>query len=149
MTTRERFLCTMKFKQPDKPFVRAVGGWLETGERWRKEGWDGKPLHEIFGTDLLHNTGVYYGPVPRFEYKVLEENETTRVYVNHEGIIMREFKDYSGNSSMPQFLRFPVETEEDFDHFCAERLGLNFEYRAPGNWEALTKYYQTPTAYQG
>jgi len=145
MTTRERFLCTLKFEKPDKPFVKAVGGWLETGERWRKEGWDGKALHEIFDTDLLYNTGVYYGPVPRFEYKVVEEDETTRIYVNHEGIIMREFKDYSGNSSMPQFLRFPVETEEDFDHICAERLGLNFEGRAPGNWEALCKHWSNRT----
>jgi uroporphyrinogen decarboxylase len=137
MTSRERFLHTVRFETSDKPFVKAAGGWQETRERWQREGWDRRPLHEIFGTDLLLNTGVYYGPVPRFEYKVVDEDETTRVYINHEGILMREFKQYSGNSSMPQFLRFPVETEEDFDNICAERLGLNFDERIPRSWENL------------
>ena len=137
MTSRERFLKTLRFEKPDKPFVRASGGWRETNERWRKEGWNGRPLHEIFDTDILLNTGVYYGPAPRFEYEVVEEDETTRVYINHEGILMREFKDYSGNSSMPQFLKFPVETEEDFDGIRAKRLELNFDKRIPQQWGAL------------
>lgn len=146
MTLRERYLRTLRFETPDKPFVRAVGGWAETAERWRKEGWDGTGLHEIFGTDYVMGTGVYYGPVPRFEYKILEEDEITRIYVNHEGIIMREFKQYSGNSSMPQFIRFPVENEEDFDNICSERLGLNFDKRVSGNWETMTKNWENRTA---
>ena len=137
MTSRERFIRTMRFESTDVPFVKAVGGWAETGERWRQEGWDGRALHEIFGTDILMGVGVYYGPTPRFEYQLVDEDETTRVYINHEGILMREFKEYSGNSSMPQFLKFPVETEADFDKISRERLGLNFEQRAPNNWDAL------------
>ena len=90
MTSRERFIKTLRFEPTDKPFVKAVGGWQETAERWRKEGWDGRPLHEIFGTDLVLNTGVYYGPAPRFEHKVVEEDETTRVYINHEGILIND-----------------------------------------------------------
>ncbi len=135
MTPRERYLHTLRFEPVDMPFVRAIGGWAETGERWRREGWDGRPLHEIFGTDLVMGVGVYYGPVPRFEYQLVEEDETHRVYINHEGILMREFKQYSGNSSMPQFLKFPVETEADFDAFCHERLGAMFEERMPADWE--------------
>jgi uroporphyrinogen-III decarboxylase len=145
MTSRERFIKTLKFEPTDKPFVKAVGGWQETGERWRKEGWDGRALHEIFGTDLVLNTGVYYGPTPRFEYKVVEEDETTRVYINHEGILMREFKDYNGNSSMPQFLKFPVETEEDFDRIKSERLELNFDKRIPQNWNSLKDHWTRRT----
>ena len=145
MTPRERFIKTLRFEPTDKPFVKAVGGWQETGERWRKEGWDGRALHEIFGTDLVLNTGVYYGPTPRFEYKLVEEDETTRVYINHEGILMREFKDYNGNSSMPQFLKFPVETEEDFDRIKAERLELNFDKRIPQNWDSLREHWTRRT----
>ena len=137
MTSRERFLRTARFEKPDKPFVKLVGGWKETTEQWRKEGWDGHPLHEIFGADLNLYIEVYYGPVPRFEYKLLEEDENTRTYINHEGIIMREFKQYGGNSSMPQFLRFPVETEDDFESLCADRLVLKFDERIPPNWENL------------
>jgi uroporphyrinogen decarboxylase len=145
MTSRERFICAMRFESPDVPFVKAVGGWSETGERWRREGWDGRPLHEIFGSDILMGVGVYYGPTPRFEYKLVEEDKTKRVYVNHEGIIMREFKEYGGNSSMPQFIKFPVETEADFDQISCERLGLNFEQRAPGNWNALAASWKQRT----
>ncbi len=139
MTPRERYLCTLRFETPDKPFVRAVGGWSETNERWRKEGWDGTSLSEIFSTDGVMGAGVYYGPVPRFEYKIIEEDEKTKLYINHEGILMREFKQYGGNSSMPQFVRFPVENEEDFDQFCADRLGLSFENRVSQNWKAATE----------
>jgi len=134
MTQRERFLRTLRFEPVDIPFVRAVGGWAETSERWRREGWDGRSLTEIFGTDSIGHVPVYYGPAPRFEYQLIEEDETHRVYVNHEGIIMREFKEYSGNSSMPQFLKFPVENEADFDHLLNERLKAKTDERIPQNW---------------
>jgi len=136
MTQRERYLATLEFRPVDKPFVRAVGGWLETGERWRREGWDGTALHEMFDTDIVLSTAVYYGPVPRFEYQVLEEDDKTKLYVNHEGIVMREFKDYSGNSSMPQFVRFPVADDADFESLCAERLQVSFADRVPESWQA-------------
>lgn len=98
MTPRDRFLKTLRFEKPDLPFVETPGAWI----------------------------GVYYGPVPQFQRQIVEEDERTITYINREGILMREFKQYGGNSSMPQFLRFPVENEEDFERFRRERLGLNF-----------------------
>ena len=144
MTSRERFLRTMRFQRPDVPYVKAVSRWQETCDRWRREGWDGRPLEEVFGTDRMLGVGVYYGPVPRFEYRVLEEDERTKVYVNHEGIVMREFKGY-GSSSMPQFLRFPVEDEADFDRLCRERLGLRFEERVPPDWQRRVEGWRSRT----
>ncbi|MBD3184765.1 hypothetical protein GF312_20960 [Candidatus Poribacteria bacterium] len=141
LTPRERYIKTLGFDNPDVPFLRATGGWRETSERWQKEGWDGTSLQKLFKTDPMASTGVYYGPVPRFEYKIVEEDEKTRIYINHEGILMREFKDYGGNSSMPQFLRFPVENEEDFHKIRDERLGLNFRQRAPQNWNDHIKHW--------
>ncbi len=139
MNQRERFLKVMNFEKVKGGFTRGcTGGWPETQERWEKEGWDGRPLHEIFSTDNLIKMGVYYGPVPALEYKIIEEDEKTRLYINHEGILMREFKD-NPNSSMPQFVRFPVEKEEDFDHFTKERFGLNFDKRKPDKWESNLK----------
>lgn len=141
MTARERYLATFSFSPVDKPFVQAVGGWAETDERWRREGWDGTPLDALFGTDTVLGTGVYYGPVPRFEYQVLSEDATTRTYVNHEGIVMREFKNFHGNSSMPKFVRFPVETAEDFEAFCAERLVAPLSARVPEQWSAMVEAF--------
>lgn len=145
MTARERYLATLSFSPTDKPFVQAVGGWAETAERWRAEGWDGTPLHVLFDTDVILGTGVYYGPVPRFEYQVLEEDDTTRVYVNHEGIVMREFTDYHGNSSMPQFVRFPVEDAEDFQRLCAQRLESPLADRVPENWDDRVRSFADRT----
>ena len=47
---------------------------------------------------------------------------------------MREFKERA-DTSMPQFVRFPVETPADFEKLAAERLGLNPEHRFPPLWK--------------
>jgi uroporphyrinogen decarboxylase len=47
---------------------------------------------------------------------------------------MREFKEHS-DTSMPQFVRFPVENPDDFETFAAERLALNSEARFPAEWK--------------
>ena len=39
--------------------------------------------------------------VPEFELKVIEEDETTRLYVNHEGILMRELKKHTDTEHAP------------------------------------------------
>jgi uroporphyrinogen decarboxylase len=142
MTMRERYVRTLQFASVDVPFVRAIGGWAETGERWRREGWDGRPLHTVFDTDYVGSVGVYYGPVPRFEYRLLSDEGGQRVYVNHEGIVLREFTAFSGNSSMPQFVRFPVETAEDFEAFALERLQPRFDERAPRHWPDLVRNWR-------
>ena len=142
MTPRERFLSTVGFNKPDLAFVIAMGGWSQTLERWKNEGWDGRPLEEVFGTDVILNAGVYtsqasfhyiYGPVPPFSRKIIKEDEDTRLVINEEGILMKEPKDYR-DSSMPQFLKFPVRTREDFQKFRRERLQPNFHQRIPSDW---------------
>ncbi|MBI2299826.1 MAG: hypothetical protein HYU66_12940 [Armatimonadetes bacterium] len=113
--------------------------WTETAEQWRGQGWDGRPLPEVFGTDGYFELSPYYGPQPPFAYEVVEEDEATRVYVNHEGILLREFKEHA-DQSMPQFLRFPVETEADFEQLCAERLQPSLSGRLPAPWRGHAAY---------
>ena len=135
MTARERFVRTLEFQSTDPPFVLCSGAWQETLDQWRTQGWDGRPVHEIFSTDLLLPVAVYYGPSPPFSYQVLAEDDATRTYVNHEGIVMREFVEHR-DTSMPQFVRFPVENEADFERLRAERLDLHAETRFPSEWKA-------------
>ena len=137
-TQRERFLQTLSFEPADPPFLRASGGWEETQELWRAQGWDGRPLQEVFHTDTVLRVDVPYGPAPGFAYEVLEEDEHTRTYVNHEGIVMREFKEHRG-SSMPHFIKFPVADEQDFDRVLPERLELNAEARFTDEWKAKVR----------
>ncbi|PWH12810.1 MAG: hypothetical protein DDG58_14990 [Ardenticatenia bacterium] len=142
MTSRERFLRTLEFQPVDVPWVRAYAFvWPETELVWRTQGyegptlgWHGEGLPQRFGLDELLRVDPWYGPVPPFEYQVIEEDERTKLYINHEGILMREFKEHA-DTSMPQFVKFPVETLEDFESFAAERLALNPQERFPKEWQ--------------
>lgn len=134
ITPRERFVQTLDFRPVDPPFVRpGLGMWQETHDLWLRQGWDGRSLEDVFGTDRLERVEVYYGPAPDFAYELVSEDATTRTFINHEGILMREFKEHR-DTSMPQFLRFPVENETDFERLAADRLGLNPEARFTPEW---------------
>lgn len=138
MTSRERFLNVMNYQPVDRNLYGMwVGWWPETQQRWETEGYDPAVGHG-FNTDPVLWYGGWFFPNPPFEYEVVEETDTTITYVNHEGILMRERKD-NRYSSMPQFLRFPVETREDFRHFWATRLQPDLAARIGADYvEQLT-----------
>ena len=136
-SSRQRFLDTLKFKPVAKPWLRwGAFLWEETIERWKQEGWDGTPLDDLFELDRLVRVDPWYGPVPEFRHEVLSEDAETVTYVNHEGIVMREFKQHH-DASMPQFIKFPVESEGEFERFAAERLALNAGQRLSAEWQAM------------
>ena len=110
--------------------------WDETVERWQQEGWDGTPLDDYFDLDRLVRVDPWYGPVPEFRQEVRSEDFETVTYVNHDGIVMREFKQHH-DRSMPQFVKFPVETEAEFGRFAAERLALNAAQRLSPEWKKM------------
>lgn len=138
MSSRERFLATMRYQSRDRVPFHGAGGWPETVDRWKKEGFD--PSKHYFTTDRWDWHGGWFFPNPPFERKVVEEDNETISYINHEGILMRELKNYP-HSSMPKFVRFPVETREDFRKFWKERMQPNMEARLGANWkERLSAY---------
>lgn len=135
MNPRERFLATMRYEPVDRAPYTATYGWPETHDRWRSEGWDGRPFSELYGTeDWLWLTHLAF-PYPPFQEEVIEEREHSRVVRNHEGILMEIPSGYR-DSSMPHFLRFPVETIDDFRQFAAERMQPRLEERLGPNWES-------------
>ncbi len=139
MTPRERFLATMRYEPVDRVPFRLFGAWPETVERWKREGYDHrKPL---FQGDHWEWLGEWFFPNPPFERKVIEENARTVLYINHEGILMRERRDHR-DSSMPQFLRFPVENPEDFHHFREERMKPDLAARIGPDWKARLSAYR-------
>jgi uroporphyrinogen decarboxylase len=141
-TSRERFLRTLQFQPVDVPWVRMYAFvWPETELVWRTQGydgptlgWHGESLPQRFGLDELLRVDPWYGPVPPFEYQVVEEDERTKLYINHEGILMREFKEHA-DTSMPQFVKFPVESLAEFEQFAVTRLALNPADRFPSGWQ--------------
>ncbi len=136
MTDRERFLATMRYQDRDRVPLRHFGAWPETLDRWKAEGFDPeKPCIELDRWDWIAH---WFFPHPPFEHKVVEEDEHFVLYINHEGILMRERKD-NPMSSMPQFVRFPVETREDFRRFWKERMRPDLAERLGPDWkEQLT-----------
>jgi uroporphyrinogen decarboxylase len=135
MNSRERYRAVTHFRKPDRPFLSGFGIWPETATRWRQEGWDGTPLEELLPSDRVLGLPVPAGPCPPFEKEILEDTPETLVYVDHEGIIKKEFKGDKSWSSMPQFVKFPVENEEDFDRLARTRLAPNLDERLPKDWD--------------
>lgn len=130
MTARERFHATLSYQKPSL-YHHEIGlfwSWEETQKRWRNEGWDGAAWENLFAIDQLTRVPVNYGPSPEFEEITLEENDQMRVYQSQEGVIIREPK-LNRSSYMPEFLRYPVSTREEYRKFRKERLDTPFAGR--------------------
>jgi uroporphyrinogen decarboxylase len=134
MNDRERFHSTMNYGARDRaPFHEFPWPtWPETEEIWAKEnGYN--PAKTGFGCDRWVVEFSWFFPTPPFEGTIVEEDETTVTFVDPQGIIMREFKK-NPQSSMPQFVRFPVETREDFRKFWSERMKADLTARIGPDW---------------
>jgi uroporphyrinogen decarboxylase len=142
MNNRERFHAVMEYRTPDHGiFMMPWLGFPETLVRWRSEGFRDSDL-ESYPVDWWNSRGDFFYPYPPFEREVVEEDERTVMYVNHEGIVMREFKN-DPMGSMPQFVRFPVETREDFRRFAKERLQPDIPARLGPDWKDQLKALRT------
>lgn len=138
MNDRERFIAVMEYQIVDRVPLWDFGVWPETIERWKGEGYD--PTHPPVFTDQRDWQAGWFFPTPQFQRTIVEEDSRTVLYINHEGILMRERKD-NPMSSMPQFVKFPVETREDFRRFWKERMQPNLSQRLGENWrERLGAY---------
>ena len=128
MTHRERLLSVLGYQAVDRG-VYGVWVWLwpETRQRWLTEGYD--PAREpYFDVDSWAWPGGWYRPNPPFERTVVEEDDKTVLYTDAGGILIRERKD-NPMSSMPQFVRFPVNTRDEFRRFWHERMQPDLEAR--------------------
>jgi len=130
MTARERFHQTMKFGQPDRiTFSEWLGYWSLTIERWRKEGMPGDaPTETIFGFDRKRSVQVGLGIAPGWDEEILSEDAKTETVRGGDGVIYRRFKD--ATHSIPQYIRFPVETRDDWEQF-KKRLNPKSPCRYP------------------
>jgi uroporphyrinogen decarboxylase len=144
MNDLERFLACMEYQPVDRTPFYTWSGWPETIERWKREGYDEKSFDLNMGADQRIGSGHWFNPTPPFERKVVEETARHVVYVNHEGILMKEMKNQPA-SSMPQFLKFPVETREEFRQFWRARMKVGLAARIGPDWkEMLTRWAAEP-----
>lgn len=134
MNERERFHACMAYQPVDRAPFWIWGPWPETAERWRAEGFDISQAEENFGDDRRWWIGHWFFPNPPFERQVISEDADTILYINHEGILMRELRN-NPMSSMPQFVKFPVETREEFRRFWRERMQPDLKLRIGPDWQ--------------
>jgi len=115
--------------------------WPETVQRWSAEGgYD--PAKTDFGCDRWVVEYSWFMPHPPFARRVVAEDAQYVTYVDAQGIVLREFKQ-NPLSSMPQFIRFPVETRADFRRYWQERMRPDLSERTGPNWrENLRRHRQ-------
>ena len=138
LTETERYHACMDYQPVDYAPFWAWGAWEETKDCWKKEGYDkdnNNPEEIACPRHMIHN---WFFPYPEFEYKVIEEDDTHVIYVNHEGILMKELKVHR-TSSMPQFLKFPVNNRKELRKFWDERMETDLFVRVGHDWQEQLK----------
>jgi len=151
MNARERFTATLKFEKTDRPFRWETPGiWGATISRWKNEGLpdsvaDGKVgALDFFGMDKLFwlpfGTWTADPFCPYFEHEILEDDGTYVIEQGTDGIIKKN-KKTNRETSMPQFLSFPVKTRKDYIDKIIWRYDYNTKERFPENWSESVKKY--------
>jgi uroporphyrinogen decarboxylase len=157
MNARERFNAVTHFEKPDRVPNEDFGYWDETIERWYGEGLPrSSDVEEYLGLDnrrekyLLSSIFVgafpereerrpiYIAPMPKYGYKVLEDDGERIVIVDTWGIKKMVRKSLP---TIPKFLDFPVKTMKDFEAYKV-RLDPRDPERFPSNWPELVQKYK-------
>jgi len=103
MTSRERIQRMYEHREADRVPI-LDDPWAGTVRRWRREG---MPIdvewQDYFGADRMGTVQVDI--TPRYEEKILEENDRWYIATSQRGVTMRHFKE---EDSTPEFLDFTV-----------------------------------------
>ena len=134
MTTRERFNRVMHWQKPDRIPDMDFGYWGETLAVWHQQGLpeavdDNVKAEKYFGlegADSIPSLPVHNGMMPGFEYKVLDDSGKHQIIQDEAGVICEISKD---SSSIPRYIKFPIETRADWEHFKHEQLDFTREDR--------------------
>ncbi|MBM4032495.1 MAG: hypothetical protein FJ291_12015 [Planctomycetes bacterium] len=138
MNGRERFRAIARGELKGELFLpfNLNYAWFmdETLERWQGEGLPREAdLVGFFGLDRVGFTGGRpYSPIPPFEAEVLAEDAETRLVRDELGITKRVSRRHE-QSTMPQWLDFPIKSRADFREF-AGRLDPRSPARFPADW---------------
>ena len=155
MNSRQRFLNSLSGQPIDRFFRYEHGCWPSTRERWLLEGYpaeagcyhDDAGFRAFFQMDTLTrikiNSGYTDSPYqPKFERHVIEESQEHMLYVDEDGITKRVLRR-NEDTSMPQFVRFPVAGREDWKQIRA-RLNPDDALARIGDPAALIQQCANP-----
>jgi uroporphyrinogen-III decarboxylase len=142
MNDRERFLATMNYQPRDRCPWGEMGFWPETISEWYKQGMPrDQHLNAYLGFDRLREqVEVNFGLLPGFGAELLEETDEYRIVRRETGVVSKEFKG-AHSFRMPQWLRFPLATREDWEKEFLPRLNPHSPARYPLYWEDKARIY--------
>lgn len=151
MNGKEIFLKIFEFEDTSRPFRWETPGiWGKTKKRWISEGYDfkekNKNFFEYFNMDTpiwLPFKGGWTGNpyYPMFEKKIINDDGINITHLAKDGILKKERKE-NPETSMPQFLKFPVESKKDYEKKIKFRMDYVSENRFPDNWKMLVEKYK-------
>lgn len=127
MTDRQRFVNQMHYKPIDRCFNMEFGYWDENYQEWDlfvKNGIKNEAqANEFFSFDVMHTIGSNIWMSPSFKPDVIEETETTKIFINPDGLLAEVPKD--GHSTIPHFHKSSIVTPDDWKNVKAERFRLD------------------------
>ena len=143
LTNRERFVRVMEYEPVDRVPNYEGGTWLQTRERWAREGlnvhdlhWDWFTGEEYYGMDAREHIPVDFGMMPPFDAKVVEEDDRHEIIQDATGRLRKALKDGAIDGermSMDQYMKFPVENRADFEAI-KKRYIAGLGARSPAGW---------------
>ena len=125
---KDRYYQTFTYQRCDRVPDIEFGYWPQTIRRWLKEGlklelteeeqnnmWLGK-LDRFLGFDECrhHSLNLRLGMNPVFKEEIIERREKSVIMRDGSGALAERFLNDSDNSSIPHYIKFPVETPEDW-----------------------------------
>lgn len=124
----DRFYRTCTYQDVDRVPDIEFGYWPQTIRRWLGEGLPLQltpeeteemfleKLDDFFGFDREgYQIEVNQDPIPAFVVEVLERRERSVIKRDSKGVVAECYLHDSDASSIPRFIRFPVETPQDWE----------------------------------
>ncbi|MFQ6134182.1 MAG: uroporphyrinogen decarboxylase family protein [Armatimonadota bacterium] len=143
MTSRQRFLETALFGQPDRIPYYPGGPRQSTYDRWYTEGLpQGKGVGEVLGLDHWEGVGVNLGPLPAFEETLLEDRGDHKIWIDSLGARRLDFTvDATPGFVTRTWLEFPVHDRDSFRQMT-QRFDPGDPARYPGDWLQRVERYR-------
>ena len=164
MTVREKFLATMDFDLTVPPPFWEMAYWIQTTERWRKEGMTdfhgddaeknrnqgkvhvaGRPVGRDSSGSIsslglerpLESFPGNYWIYPQNKRQVLEDLGDRQIVLDEIGVKMQVGRE----ASIPTYLAWPVSDREDWERYKAERFNPKTSGRFPDKLDQLVFEY--------
>ena len=110
MMTKERVKRMFEHKEADRVPI-TDGPWGGTLSRWKREGMpEDADWRDYFGVDKMEGFSV--NVTPRYESKVVEENERYVVQTTEYGVTLKYIK---GEDSTPEFLDYTITSPQKWE----------------------------------